>query len=422
MPFAIVDCETTGLFPSAHHRIIELAIIQLDSIDGESRAWSTLINPGRDLGDAEIHGIRGRDVRDAPRFEQVVGTVLSSLEGRVVVAHNARFDRAFLESELARAGYDVAPLPTLCTIELARTLDMANEGARLVDCCRARGIPVEHQHQALSDAHLCEALLRSYLPRAFEEAGGLMFAPVANRRSWPRASDERQAVPRSLARASTTEPGFLGRLAASRSEIPDVGHQSLGYLELLDRVLEDRRLTEREGQDLVAMAELYGLSGSQLQGLHIAYLNSVLETALADGVVSDRESYDLELVGELLGVDGVDLRLEEARFDTRSMTRTNCDPENPELATGREDLGGQTVCFTGKLLCTIGGATLTRERACRLAEEAGMVPQSRVTKSLNVLVVADPETNSGKSRKAREYGTRVVAETRFWKMIGVAVE
>jgi DNA polymerase III epsilon subunit-like protein len=118
--FAVIDCETTGLHPNAHHRIIELAIVSLGNDWAPGDVWSSLLRPERDLGPTDIHGIRGRDVRDAPSFEDVLGEVLDRLAGQVLVAHNARFDGAFLEHELSRMGVDVAPLPTLCTMELAR--------------------------------------------------------------------------------------------------------------------------------------------------------------------------------------------------------------------------------------------------------------------------------------------------------------
>ena len=50
-----------------------------------------------------------------------------------------------------------------------------------------------------------------------------------------------------------------------------------------------------------------------------------------------------------------------------------------------------------------------------------MVVAPRVTKKLDMLVVADPDSLSGKARKAREYGVRIVAETAYWSMIGVEV-
>jgi DNA polymerase III epsilon subunit family exonuclease len=116
---AVIDCETTGLHPGAHHRIIELAVVTLDDGWKPGEVWCSLIRPERDLGPTGIHGIRGRDLRDAPTFDDLVGEVLDRLAGRVLVAHNARFDRGFLEHELSRLGFDLAPLPTICTMQLA---------------------------------------------------------------------------------------------------------------------------------------------------------------------------------------------------------------------------------------------------------------------------------------------------------------
>lgn len=64
---------------------------------------------------------------------------------------------------------------------------------------------------------------------------------------------------------------------------------------------------------------------------------------------------------------------------------------------------------------------MTREVAHELIENAGMIVAPRVTKRLDMLVVADPDSLSGKARKAREYGVRIVAEVAFWSMIGVEV-
>jgi len=45
-----------------------------------------------------------------------------------------------------------------------------------------------------------------------------------------------------------------------------------------------------------------------------------------------------------------------------------------------------------------------------------------VTKKLDLLVVSDPNTQSGEARKARNYGTRILAEAVFWRMVGVAID
>jgi DNA polymerase-3 subunit epsilon len=56
------------------------------------------------------------------------------------------------------------------------------------------------------------------------------------------------------------------------------------------------------------------------------------------------------------------------------------------------------------------------------ATNAGLIVATGVTKRLGILVLADPESESGKARKAREYGTRLLATSTFWGMIGVSVD
>jgi len=406
-PYAVIDCETTGLFPGAHHRIIELAILQVGA-DGQDQAeWHSLINPSRDLGDASIHGIRGIDVIGVPTFSDLVGTVLDRLRGRVIVAHNARFDLGFLEAELDRAGYPVAPLSGGCTMELARRAGL--QSRRLSDCCKELGAPAEPAHEALADARACAALLRALLVSRGLDGASLGASP---NEPWPSAPLASEAVPRNSRSAVSTD-SYLAHLAQSRAEVTsaDSSNES-GYGELLDRALEDRWLSDDERDDLIRAAEIYGISGRRLEDVHRRYLDSLCDAALADRVVTERELHDLRLVADLLGVDDLHTRLRM--------------PEISSDSTGEgqlsEDLSGKRVCFTGKLLCSIDGEPLTREHAEHLAIAAGLQPQRGVTKKLDILVVADPNTQSGKARKARGYGTRVISEVSFWPMIDVTVE
>jgi DNA polymerase-3 subunit epsilon len=86
------------------------------------------------------------------------------------------------------------------------------------------------------------------------------------------------------------------------------------------------------------------------------------------------------------------------------------------------DLTGKSVCFTGQLSATIGGASISRDVAETLAKDAGLCIASNVTKKLDLFVVADPNTQSSKARKAREYGTRILSDTVFWRMAGIAID
>jgi len=65
---------------------------------------------------------------------------------------------------------------------------------------------------------------------------------------------------------------------------------------------------------------------------------------------------------------------------------------------------------------------ISRDVAEALAAQAGLVVADSVTKKLDLLVLADPLTQSGKAEKARRYGIRIMHEPVFWRAIGVDVE
>jgi DNA polymerase-3 subunit epsilon len=182
----------------------------------------------------------------------------------------------------------------------------------------------------------------------------------------------------------------------------------LGYLDVLGRALADRRVTAHEIAELSAVAEMYELDLQRIETLHRGYLSGLLALALLDDVVTPREQADLELVAALLGIEDASDLLAAPSSATPS----------PEV-TGA--LSGKSVCFTGTLTCRHGGRPMTRAQASELAAAAGLDVHTRVTKSLDYLVVADPRAMSGKARKAHEYGTHVIAETAFWPLIGVQV-
>ncbi|TFD11727.1 3'-5' exonuclease [Cryobacterium sp. TMT1-21] len=100
--YAVIDFETTGLFAKSSHRVIGVAIVHVDETGRITGRWDTLINLGRDLGRQDIHRIRAADVMQAPTFEQIAPQLVKLISGRVLVAHNARFDTGFLLAELER--------------------------------------------------------------------------------------------------------------------------------------------------------------------------------------------------------------------------------------------------------------------------------------------------------------------------------
>ena len=91
-------------------------------------------------------------------------------------------------------------------------------------------------------------------------------------------------------------------------------------------------------------------------------------------------------------------------------------------ATPAEQWTGKGVCFTGECSCHIRGQLISREMAEELALKNGLIVMPSVTKKLDVLVVADPNTQSGKANKARQYGIRIVHEPAFWRSLGISVD
>jgi DNA polymerase-3 subunit epsilon len=105
--YAVIDIETTGLSPIHHHRILEIAVVLVDDAGSIVCEWDTLVNPQRDVGATEIHGLTATHVYPAPTFAQIAGDLAMLLLGRVPVAHNLAFDAPFLAFEFARAGHSV---------------------------------------------------------------------------------------------------------------------------------------------------------------------------------------------------------------------------------------------------------------------------------------------------------------------------
>ena len=152
-PVACVDLETTGGL-AAHHRIIEVGIVLLDG--GEIvEEWSTLVNPGWRIPSAiaAFTGIDDAMVAEAPPFEAVAADVRRRLEGRLFVAHNARFDYGFLRAEFRRLGVRFAA-PVLCTVRLSRMLYAEHPRHNLDALMERFELTCTARHRALGDAQV----------------------------------------------------------------------------------------------------------------------------------------------------------------------------------------------------------------------------------------------------------------------------
>ena len=417
-PFAVVDLETTGLYAGGHDRIVEIAVVRTSAAGTIQDEFVTLVNPGRDVGPTHIHGITASDVIHAPSFRDVAGDIAWRLGDAVVVGHQLRFDLSFLAAQFTRLGAPLPRLPSLCTLHLAFKFLPETPSRKLAICCQEAGVLSEDGHHALADARATAGLLAFYLDRArragcsdLEQLGCECVEMPGS--EWIAWSPSGRSLHRADAQAKLAqERRYLARLVDRLPGDDANGATQAEYLSLLDRALEDRRIIAQEAEALVAAATSWGLSRADVKEAHRGYLSNLVLEARADGVVTSAERKDLDAVAQMLGFEATAVET----LLTEPVALPTTTPHSGEI------LAGQSVCFTGTLGGKFRGAIITREVAEVLARGAGMEVHPRVTKRLDLLVVADPNTMSSKAKKAHEYGTRIMAEAAFWRAIAAPVE
>ncbi|MEI7444546.1 MAG: exonuclease domain-containing protein [Burkholderiales bacterium] len=166
--YAFVDLETSGVSP-ADDRITEIGIVVVDG-DALVEEWSALVDPGVPIPPEiqALTGITNEMVRGRPRFAELLPAVAARLEGRVLVAHNARFDYGFLKAEFRRAGERFSA-DVLCTVRLSRRLFPQYGSHRLDALIDRHRLPSADRHRALGDARAIRAFLQ-VLPRDADPA------------------------------------------------------------------------------------------------------------------------------------------------------------------------------------------------------------------------------------------------------------
>jgi len=377
MRFAVIDVETTGFGRS--DRIVEASVVILDERLEPIEEFDSLVNPRRDVGPTSIHGITATMVSSAPAFEDVAGVLAAHLTDAVLVAHNLSFDTRMLQQEFARLGGELQPGVGFDTL--------GPTGCALDAACARLGVPLDGHHRALADARATAGLLRGLRePDDVLSPALVLGAPAAAtlrtlRREAVQAMDVRR----------------LGRLRPPL-RYPTGEEHALSYLHALNWMLDDAVIDDLERRQLDELARDLGLDPVRLTQLHSHYLRHLIDAVTKDGVVTLEERTLLERVATALGVDWGFL------------------PERSEVPPSAEILPGTRVCFTGD------AEHRSREELEAAAALVGFQPVSSVTrKACDLLVAADPASQSGKAAKARQYGIPVVAISAFVTQIGLGL-
>ncbi len=186
----VLDTETTGLEVRQGHRLIEIACLEMVERRLTGRRFQTYLNPDRaiDEGARQVTGIEDEFLLDKPRFGDVAGEFLAFIDGAELIIHNAAFDLAFLNAELARLPDAPGTIGDRCSV--LDTLAMARErypGQRnsLDALCKRLGVDnsARELHGGLID---CQLLADVYI--------AMTSGQVALDLGFEKAQEERQAT------------------------------------------------------------------------------------------------------------------------------------------------------------------------------------------------------------------------------------
>jgi DNA polymerase III subunit epsilon len=209
----VLDTETTGLEPELNHRVIEIGCVELVNRRPTGRTFHRYLNPEREIDDGAlaVHGISRTDLDGQPRFAEIAEELLAFLAGAELVIHNAAFDVAFLEAELARVPGQPRQLTLICqvldTLALARELHPGQRNSLDALCKRYEvDNSARELHGALLDARI---LADVYLAMTGGQGALAFVEPAAAAQSADAARagrvPVRSALPLVVAMASPTE-------------------------------------------------------------------------------------------------------------------------------------------------------------------------------------------------------------------------
>lgn len=418
--FAVIDVETTGLSPR-QDRVLELAIVRVDSRGTVIDEWSTRFDPEGPVGATHIHGITQADVTGKPLFRDFAPSLIPHVAQLPIAAHNARFDLAFLRAEFQRAGWDVPWLPAYCTLDASRRHLPSLDRRRLADCCWAAGVPLDNAHSALGDARATAGLLSYYLQGAGNGVldSDLRSVPTEARTVvWPdgpsrapftvfpdAVGSARRARPSRIAPARPTQPPLLRQITdLSLLDAIDEGAPdgSIVYLETLLVALEDGEISDEEASDLADLIGIYNLTEADLAAAHRAFILALAHKAVDDGHVSHDERAELHALATTLDVPANTITDLIAHADAARATRMSAGlrPLPVGWAHGEPLRVGDKVVFTG---CDDN----QRARLERRAESLGVRVMGNVSR-LTSMLITDGTMDGTKLAKAREVGTRIV--------------
>ena len=385
--FVILDTETTGLFKN--DRIVEIGALVVEG-DQILEEWSTLVNPDRDLGPVHIHGISPSMVSMAPSFAEISNDLARLLNGRILVCHNAHFDKRMLSQEFNRLGIQVELGSPFCTMVAAKR--QIGGGSSLADTCEALDIQISNAHSALGDTRMTHKVFLELRDDSQETSLAVL---KYTEEILPSRTIQREAFNQHKQDATSRIKEFTKKVP-----FPTSDNAEIAYLLLLNMALEDLQISNEEKTELESWAINLGLTPSTISELHLNYLDSCVEAARRDKLVTESE---LDIIKKIAFA----LDLESPKVELTQNSR----------AHDSNFIVGKRICFTGMAL-SADGEQIPRSQLEALAAKSGLQPVNSVTKKgCDILVAADEASMSGKAKKAREWGIEVVSIDQFFAFV-----
>ena len=384
LEYVAFDVETTGLYKN--DRIVEIGFVAFKN-GRILEEWSTLLNPQRDVGKSNIHGITASMVSAAPLFEEVVNDIFRIINGRVLVAHQFSFDARMLAQELNRLDTQGDLGKGFCTLIASRNL-LPGAANTLEATCSALQVDTIDAHSALGDARMTMRIFQ-HLEDDEQE-----ISPASV--EYDKNQNPSRVLERIVFKREHDDALERIKVFTQKVPFPTSEEKFVAYLLLLNMAMQDLFISEAEQKELSHWADELGVSESDVRSLHQGYLESFIQAALRDGVITLQEREMIDLVGKALRLPVVI-------------------PELPQLIQANEDnlSVGKRVCFTGEAF-GFSGKTIQRADLESLAAKVGLHPVKDVTKKgCDILVAADESTMSGKGKKAKDWGIPVISVEKF---------
>ncbi|MBV9194826.1 MAG: 3'-5' exoribonuclease [Solirubrobacterales bacterium] len=192
--FLVVDTETNGL-AREDCELTEVGTVLVGGGELHDR-WASLSRCQAPLrrGIQRFTGITQSMVDAAPPLEEIIPIVDRNLRNRVMVAHNAPFDRRVLRQAFERAGMAWPNPPVICTAALARSLLPLQRARGLSALAGALGVEFHAVHRALADAETCARVLCALLPKLCANAVTIADALALLRPKRPRRPTRRRVA------------------------------------------------------------------------------------------------------------------------------------------------------------------------------------------------------------------------------------